>query len=198
MGLQKRVLQAALARAPTPPLPHWCGPHGFPDWCTWQPGAAWGKGCDPRFPSPEVVDSLKSKHCLVLGKQVGPTLNGSRTLLQTTKINYIYTCAHERTRTQLRPLQIIQICRLSLGWRPTPTPRDLRLLQGPLPGSNLHLRTEMSPARLLTALGAFLFPFVFTFSQGVTYIFFSWGSFFERSWSSVHKILSPVCTHLCH
>lgn len=177
MGLQKRVSQAALARAPTPPLPHWCGPHRFPDWFTWQPGAAWGKGCDPRFPSPEVVDSLKSKHCLVLGKQVGPTLNGSRTSLQTTKINYIYTCAHERTRTQLRPLQILQICHLSLGWRPTPMPKDLR--------------TEMSPARLLMALGAFLFPFVFTFSQGVIYIFFSWGSFFERSWSSLYTKFYP-------
>lgn len=106
-GLQARVSQAALARAHAPPLPHLCGPHRFPDWDTWQPGAAWGNNCDPRLPSPQVVDSLKSKCCLSLEKRVGPTLNVSWTSLQMTNINYIYT--HTRTRTQLRPLQMLQM-----------------------------------------------------------------------------------------
>lgn len=57
----------------TLPLPYLYVPHNFPG--TWQPGAAYDNNCDTRFSSSEIVDSLKSKHCILLENQVDPTLD---------------------------------------------------------------------------------------------------------------------------
>lgn len=74
----KTSFTTSLPQAPTPLLPHLRGPHDFPDWCSWQPRAAYDNNCDTRFSS-EVVDSLKRKHCILLENKVDPALNVSIT-----------------------------------------------------------------------------------------------------------------------